>query len=93
MKTSLVICLIDFEILGITESRLKEATSVTTKIILPGFSVEHIPTKPMEALYLTLQMTLVTNLHQILIEIKTENKNQSYKTYKISELELGVRDS
>ena len=50
LKNFLAICLIDFQILGITESRRKEATSVTTRIILPGYSLEHIPTKPVEAL-------------------------------------------
>ena len=38
-------CPIDFQVLGITESRLKEANSPTTNIILPGFTYEHMPAK------------------------------------------------
>ena len=46
----------DFQILGITESRLKEANPLTTNIMLPGFAYEHMPKKqPMEALCYTLK--------------------------------------
>ena len=45
LKTFLTNFLIDFQILGITESRLKEATPATTNIILPGFNLKHVPTK------------------------------------------------
>ena len=38
-------CPIDFQILGITESRLKEANPPTANIILPGFTYERMPTK------------------------------------------------
>ena len=38
-------CPIDFQVLGITESRLTEANPPATNIILPGFNYEHIPTK------------------------------------------------
>ena len=36
---------IDFQILGISESRLKTDTSTTTNIQLPGFNIELMPTK------------------------------------------------
>ena len=36
---------IDFQILGITESRLKESNPPTTNIIFPRFTCEHMPTK------------------------------------------------
>ena len=39
-------CPIDFQILGISESRLKADTSTITIIQLPGFNIEHMPTKP-----------------------------------------------
>ena len=45
LETFLANCPIDFQILGITESRLKEANPPTTNIILPGFTYEHMPTK------------------------------------------------
>ena len=38
-------CLINFQILGISESRLKTDISTTTNIQLPGFNIEHMPTK------------------------------------------------
>ena len=38
-------CPIDFQVLGITESRLTEANPPATNIILPRFNYEHIPTK------------------------------------------------
>ena len=44
LKTFLTNYLIDFQILGVTESRLKEATSANTNI-LPGFNLKHMPTK------------------------------------------------
>ena len=34
-----------FQVLGITESRLKEANPLAINIILPGFTYEHTPTK------------------------------------------------
>ena len=37
-------CPIDFQILGTTEYRFKEANQPTTNI-LPGFTYEHMPTK------------------------------------------------
>ena len=45
LQTFLSNCPIDFKILGISESRLKTDISTTTKIQLPGFNIEHIPTK------------------------------------------------
>ena len=36
---------IDFQILGISESRLKTDIPATTNIQLPGFNTEHMPTK------------------------------------------------
>ena len=45
LETFLANCTIDFQILGITESRLKEANPPTANIILPGFTYERIPTK------------------------------------------------
>ena len=38
-------CPIDFQTLGISESRLKTDISTTTNIQLPGFNIEHMPTK------------------------------------------------
>ena len=34
-----------FQMLGITESRIKEANPPTVNIMLPGFTYEHMPTK------------------------------------------------
>ena len=45
LETFLANCTIDFQILGITESRCKEANPPTTNIVLPGFIYEHMPTK------------------------------------------------
>ena len=45
LQTFLSNCLTDFQILGISESRLKTNISTTTNIQLPGFNIEHIPTK------------------------------------------------
>ena len=42
---SLQYCPIDFQILSISESRLGIDISTTTNIQLPGFNIEHIPTK------------------------------------------------
>ena len=54
LQTFLANCLIDFQILGITESRLNKVNPPTTNIMLSGFNYEHMPTKlPMEALYYT----------------------------------------
>ena len=36
---------IDFQILGISESRLKTDISTTTNIQFPGFNIQHMPTK------------------------------------------------
>ena len=36
---------IDFQILGLTESILKEANPPTVNIIFPGFTYEHMPIK------------------------------------------------
>ena len=47
LETFLASCPIDFQIAGITESRLKEANPPTTSIILPGFTYEYMPTKPL----------------------------------------------
>ena len=44
-KTFLSNCPTDFQILGISESRLKTNISATTNIQLPGFNIEHMPTK------------------------------------------------
>ena len=38
-------CPIDFQILGISKSRLKHDISTTTSMQLPGFNIEHMPTK------------------------------------------------
>ena len=35
----------DFQIVGISESRLKTDISTTTNIQLPGFNIEHMPSK------------------------------------------------
>ena len=49
-------CPIDFQILDITEFRLKEANLPTANIILPGFTYEHMSqNQPMEVLYFTLK--------------------------------------
>ena len=54
LQTFLANCLIDFQILGITESRLNKVNPPTTNIMLSGFTYEHMSTKlPMEALYYT----------------------------------------
>ena len=45
LETFLANCPIDFQVLGIMESRLKEASPPATNIILPGFTYEHMPTK------------------------------------------------
>ena len=45
LETFLANCPIDFQILGITVFRLKEANPPTTNIILLGFTHEHMPTK------------------------------------------------
>ena len=45
LETFLANSPIDFQILGITESRLKEANPPTANIILPGFTYEHMPIK------------------------------------------------
>ena len=45
LQTFLSNCLINFQILGISESRLKTDISTTTNIQLPGFNIEHMPTK------------------------------------------------
>ena len=45
LETFLANCPIDFQVLGITQSRLKEANRPTTNISLPGFTYEHMPTK------------------------------------------------
>ena len=45
LQTFLSNCPFDFQILGISESRLKPNTSTTTNIQLPGFNIAHIPTK------------------------------------------------
>ena len=45
LQTFLSNCPIDFQILGISESRLKSNISTTTNIQLPGFNIEHMPTK------------------------------------------------
>ena len=45
LQTFLSNCPIDFQILGISESRLKTDISTTTNIQLPGFNIEHMPTK------------------------------------------------
>ena len=36
---------VDFQVLGITESRLKEANPPATNILLPRFNYEHMPKK------------------------------------------------
>ena len=38
-------CPIDFQILGISKSRLNTDTLTTTNIQLPGFNIKHMPTK------------------------------------------------
>ena len=45
LQTYLSNCPIDFQILGISESRLKTDIWTTTNIQLPGFNIEHMPTK------------------------------------------------
>ena len=45
LQTFLSNCLIDFQRQGISESRLKTDISTTTNIQLPGFNIEHMPTK------------------------------------------------
>ena len=56
LETFLANCPIDFQILDITESRLKEANLPTANIILPGFTYEHISqNQPMKVLYFTLK--------------------------------------
>ena len=45
LETFLANCPIDFQVLGIMESRLKGASPPATNIILPGFTYEHMPTK------------------------------------------------
>ena len=45
LQTFLSKCRIDFQILGITESRLKTDILIATNVQLPGFNVEHMPTK------------------------------------------------
>ena len=41
LKTVLTNCLFDSQILGITESRLKEATPATRNVKFPSFNLEH----------------------------------------------------
>ena len=56
LETFLAYCPIDFQILDITESRLKEANLPTANIILPGFTYEHMSQNQlMEVLYFTLK--------------------------------------
>ena len=45
LQTFLSNCPTDFQILGISESRLKTDISTTTNIQLPGLNIEHMPTK------------------------------------------------
>ena len=45
LQTFLSNCPIDFQILGISVSRLKSNISTTTNTKLPGFNNEHMPTK------------------------------------------------
>ena len=45
LETFLANCPIDFQVLGITEYRLKEVNAPATNIILPGSTYEHMPTK------------------------------------------------
>ena len=45
LQTFLSNCPIDFQILGISESRLTTDISTTTNIQLPGFNIEHMSTK------------------------------------------------
>ena len=45
LQTFLSNCPIDFQILDISESRLKTDISTTTNIQLAGFNIEHMPTK------------------------------------------------
>ena len=45
LQTFLSNCPIDFQILGVSESRLKTDISTTTNMQLPGFKIEQMPTK------------------------------------------------
>ena len=45
LQTFLSNCPIGFQILGISESRLKTDISTSTNIQLSGFNIEHMPTK------------------------------------------------
>ena len=45
LENFLANCPVDFQVLGITKSRLKEANAPTTSIILPRFTYENMPTK------------------------------------------------
>ena len=45
----------DFQILGISESRLKTDTSITTNIQLPRFNIEHMPCVQTVVPYFTLK--------------------------------------
>ena len=45
LQTFLSNCPIDFQILDISESRLKTDISTTTNMQLPGFKIEQMPTK------------------------------------------------
>ena len=45
LQTFLSNCSIDFQILGISESRLKTDISTTTNIQLPGFNIEYMQSK------------------------------------------------
>ena len=67
-------CPIDFQILGISKSRLKPDISTTTSMQLPGFNIEHIPTKSANGgalLYIkdTINYKLRPELESIFIEI------------------------
>ena len=42
LQTFLSNCLIDFQMLGISEPRLETAISTATNIQLPGFNIEHM---------------------------------------------------
>ena len=77
---------VDFQVLGITESRLKEANPPATNILLPRFNYEHMPKKSTNGgalLYIKnginyklrpdLNINKDTELESIFIEIITKN--------------------
>ena len=74
----LINCPVDFQILGITESRLKEANTPTANIVLPGLTYEHMPTKLASGgALLYVKNGINYKLTPDQIQIKTKNWNQS----------------